>query len=58
MQSSAWQMSKCMVTRLIAGCLFMTAFILFIISHPRNNLFMIATKPGLIKVEDTVTVIP
>lgn len=50
-------MSKCMVTCLISGCLFMTAFILFIISHPRNNLFMIGMKPELIKVEDIVTVI-
>lgn len=37
--------------------LFMTAFILFIASHCRNNLFLVEVKPGLIKVDDIGTVI-
>ena len=34
----------------------MTALILFIISRSGNNLLMMGPKPGLIKVEDVVTV--
>ncbi len=35
----------------------MTVFILFIASHPGNNLFMMGLKSGPIKVEAIVTVI-
>lgn len=48
--SYAWRMSKYMATCLMA-------FILFIISHHRDKLFMMGLKSVLIKVDDIVTVI-
>lgn len=51
-QSSAWRLCQSMVKCLVVGCLLMTAFVLSIISHPRNNLFKRGLKPRLIKVEE------
>lgn len=46
--------SFCMVDVEIYGHWFMTAFILHVASHPRNNLFLMGKRPGLIKVDDDI----